>query len=123
VSTEDDGALFSTAEADAGYRPGRTEAGLRAAIAAGEAAGTVVEEDRGMIGAALVAARKLDRADADPTPKAGYLVAQLLTPYRETLAALRLPAALAPIAPPAPAATESQTGTPDWLRDAFGTPE
>jgi hypothetical protein len=118
-----DDALFSTAEADAGYRPGRVEAGLIQAIRAAEEAGTVVPEDRGMIGGALVAARKLDRADADPSPKAGYLVAQLLTPYRETLAALRLPAALAPVAPPAPVATESQTSTPDWLRDAFGTAE
>jgi len=101
-------------------KPGQAEEGLRRAIAAGWAAGTLVDEDAGLIGSALVGARALDAADRTPNAKTGYLVAALLTPYRETLAALRLPAAVTPSDPRAPAA--SQTDTPDWLRDAFGTP-
>jgi hypothetical protein len=98
------------------------------ALAAGEEDGTLIAADAGLIGAALIAARALDRADKPlgaGNVKDGYLVAQLLTPYRETLNALRLPVALTPATPPAPApdAGNGQTGTPDWLRDAFGTAE
>lgn len=119
---DDDGALFATDDLAALRRPvGEVEAGLRAAVTAGWEAGTLVEEDRGLIGAALVAARKLDAADRMHDKAGGYLVAQLLTPYRESLAALRLPAALTPVPPPPPA--ESQTGTPDWFREHFGTAE
>jgi hypothetical protein len=118
----DDGALFGAEEVAAlPHRAGAVEAGLAAAAEAAWAAGTLVAEDRGMLGAAMVAARKLDAADRMADKAGGYLVAQLLTPYRETLQALRLPAALSPVTAPPPAG--SQTDTPDWFSDAFGTPE
>jgi hypothetical protein len=117
-----DDALFAADDVAAlRHRPGVVEAGLTAAVEAAVAAGTLVAEDRGMIGAAMVAARKLDAADRMADKAGGYLVAQLLTPYRETLQALRLPAALAPVTAPPP--TGGQTDPADWLRDAFGAPE
>lgn len=115
-------ALFTVEAAAVGYKPGRAEANLQTAIAAASRAELLQPEDAGMIGAALVAARKLDRAEADTSTKGGYLVAQLLTPYREVLQALRLPTALSPAAAPAPA-TGPATSAEDWLRDAFGTAE
>lgn len=100
-------------------RMGQAEAGLWRAIRAGHDAGTLLAEDAGMIGAALVSARALDHADRNPNSKSGYLIAALTSPHREVLQALRLPAAVAPSDPRAPAAAASDT--PDWLHD-FGTP-
>lgn len=118
----DEDALFAAEDVAALHRPvGEVEVGLRSAVAAAWAAGTLVDEDRGLVGAAMVAARKLDAADRMSDKAGGYLVAQLLTPYRETLQALRLPTALAPASAPPP--PDSHTGTPDWLRDAFGSAE
>jgi hypothetical protein len=116
------GSLFEVAELveAAPERMGQAEAGLWRAIRAGDEAGTLLPEDAGMIGAALVSARALDHADRNPNSKTGYLIAALTSPHREVLQALRLPAALAPSDPRAP--KSSQSDEPDWLRDAFGTP-
>jgi hypothetical protein len=100
---------------------GQAEAGLWRAIREAEKNGTILPEDAGMIGAAFVSARALDHADRHPNSKTGYLIAALTSPHREVLQALRLPAAVTPSDPRAPQA--SQTDTPDWLRDAFGTPD
>jgi hypothetical protein len=125
---EDQPTLFGVPELDAPPergRVGRTELALLASIRAGQTAGTLVPEDAGLIAGALVAARALDAAEQGkpgewrPQP---YAVAALLTPYRETLQALRLPAAVEPTAAPPPAA-----GTPadasSLLGDLFGTPQ
>lgn len=101
---------------------GRVAASLEVAVRAGRDAGTLVAEDEGLIAAAFVAARALDRAETLPDKSAVYAVAQLMRPFQDALNALRLPAALTPASPPPPAA-ESQTATPEWLRDAFGTAE
>jgi hypothetical protein len=102
------------------HRIGRAEAGLIRALQAGHDAGLLLPEDAGLIGAALVGARQLDAIDTNPGMKTVYAYAAAATPYRETLQALRLPAAVMPSDPRAPAAAEANT--PDWLRDAFGTP-
>lgn len=117
---EDGGALFDLPELTVDRRAGRCEVSLHHALAAGIADGTVVGVDAGLAAAALVAARALDRADR--MDKAAYAVAALLTPYREALHALRLPAAIGP-APAALPTPEGQSGAPDWLRDAFGSAE
>lgn len=100
---------------------GQAEAGLWRAIRAGNEAGTLLPEDAGMIGAALVSARALDHADRHPNSKTGYLIAALTSPHREVLQALRLPAALTP-SDPRPAG-KSQTDLSELLGDAFGSPE
>jgi hypothetical protein len=117
----DDGALFGVSElhVDVG-RVGRAEAGLARALEAAREAGTIVAEDAGLIGGALIAARALDKAERMDKP--AYAVAALLTPYREALHALRLPAAIAPAPVRAPEPGNSQDGPPEWFRDAFGTP-
>jgi hypothetical protein len=83
----------------------------------------MLEEDLGMIGAALVIARALDAAHAIGGKSGGYMAAQLATPYREMLTALRLPAPVAPMPIPARGPAASAVDAPDWMRDAFGTPE
>lgn len=100
---------------------GPAEAGLVRAVAKGQETGLLVEEDLGMIGGALVVARALDAAHAIGGKSGGYMAAQLATPFREMLTALRLPAAVAPVPArgPAPASDDA----PDWLRDTFGTAE
>lgn len=102
------------------HRIGRAESGLIRALRAGQEAGLLLPEDSGLIGAALVGARQLDAIDGNPSMKTIYAYAAAATPYRETLQALRLPAALAPSDPRPPAG--SQQDTPSWLGDAFGTP-
>lgn len=123
---EDQGAALFTLDElvalDDGRPPGRVEAALAKAVAAGQAAGTLVAEDLGLIGSALVGAKALDRAELLPPGKSVYAVAQLLTPYRETLAALRLPAAVTPADGPRPPAAGGEVGA-DLLRDLFGTAE
>jgi hypothetical protein len=91
--SDDGGALFELPELAVDARAGRCEAALHRALAAGIEDGTVVDVDAGLAAAALVAARALDRADRMDKP--AYAVAALLTPYREALHALRLPAAIA----------------------------
>ena len=103
-------------------RSGRVERALAAAIAAGQKAGTLVDEDLGLIGSALAGAKALDRAERLPPHRSVYAIAQLLTPYRETLSALRLPAAVQPADGPRPPAAGGELGA-DLLRDLFGTAE
>jgi len=119
----DDGVLFGVAELSTDTaRMGRAEAGLVRALEQAEREGIITGLDGGGVGAALIAARKLDRADVSTASNAGYLVAQLMTPYREMLHALRLPAAIAPGGVPLPKPAESGDGRPSWLRDEFGKP-
>jgi hypothetical protein len=116
-----DDALFGREEVPVGGI-GPAEAALNVAVAAGEAAGTLVAEDAALVAAARHAARAMDWTMRTPSPKAIYAVAQSLTAYRETLHALRLPAAIAP-APPAPPRPSEAPTQGDSLRDLFGTPE
>jgi hypothetical protein len=125
--SEDQDALFDVPEL-AEPEPaamGRTEAGLYRSVQAGREAGTLVAEDAGLIGAALVAARGLDAAERGGRGKPGpqpYAIAALLTPYREALHALRLPAAIEPAktnGDPRPAAA-SPADLSSLLGDAFG---
>jgi hypothetical protein len=118
--TTEDGALFARDEVPAGG-VGPAEAALEVAVRAGEAAGTLVAEDAALVAAARHAARAMDWTMRTPSQKAIYAIAQSLTAYRETLHALRLPAAIAPapVKPPAPA-DDGPKGDP--LRDLFGTP-
>jgi hypothetical protein len=102
---------------------GRVETALGVSVEAGKAAGTLVAEDEGLIAAAFVAARALDRAETLPDKSAVYAVAQLMRPYQDALNALRLPAALTPAAPPAPDPGNGRSGLEDLLRDSFGTAE
>jgi hypothetical protein len=76
---------------------GRAETALVKALGAADHLDDI---DAGLVGAALVAARALDRAELQPGTKGGYLVAQLLKPYQEALAGLRLPQAIAPAGMP-----------------------
>jgi hypothetical protein len=97
---------------------GRAESALLQAL---KAADHLDDIDAGLVGAALVAARALDKAELQPGTKGGYLVAQLLKPYQEALAGLRLPAAMLPAGGPAGV---PKPGVPDnvaqLLGDAFG---
>lgn len=119
--TTDDGALFGVAELRLELRAGRAEKALHAAAAAGESDGTLLATDAALLAAALIAARALDEADRVGGIKGGYLIAQSLTGYRETLHALRLPTAIVPGGVPLPSPDQGQA--PEWLRDAFGTAE
>jgi hypothetical protein len=102
---------------------GRVEKGLQRSVAAGRTAGTLVDEDEGLIEGAFVAARALDRAETLPDKSAVYAIAQLMRPYQDALNALRLPAALTPATPPAPEPGNGRSGLEDLLRDSFGTAE
>jgi hypothetical protein len=116
----DDGALFGREAVPVGG-VGPAEAALNTAVAAGEKAGTLLEEDAALVAAARHAARAMDWTMRTPSPKAIYAVAQSLTAYRETLHALRLPAAIAPLpVPKAPASAPEQGRS---LDDLFGRPE
>jgi len=96
---------------------------LTKAVQAATRDGRLITEDGGLVAAAMVAARALDDADAVRGLKGGYLVAQLMTPYREALHALRLPAEVEPADEPRPpAAGGDGQGAPSWLSDEFGTP-
>jgi hypothetical protein len=123
-----DDALFGIDHLTPDPKAGRVEKALLAAVAAARESGTLIEQDAGLVAGAMVAARALDFAEQlmripAAGTKGGYLVAQLLTPYRESLHALRLPAELTPATPPAPEPAKSHSDVPDWLSDAFGTPE
>jgi hypothetical protein len=114
-------ALFDVEELAVPARAGRAEAGLGAALKAAADAELILDVDAGLVAAALIAARALDRAEAMPDKSAVYAVAQLLPPYQKALHALRLPAEAAPVAGRVPAgpATEG-AGGPSWLGDTFG---
>jgi hypothetical protein len=125
VSEEGEGAaLFDLEPAQAGPRqPGRAEASLRRALRAGVTDGTLRDVDEALGEAALIAARALDTADRIGGLKGGYLAAQSLPGYQKVLHALRLPAELAPVGPPPPAAGDGTASWLDDLRDSFGTAE
>jgi hypothetical protein len=122
---EAQGGLFDVDEVLAERRPGelgRAEKMLAQAIRVAAENGALIREDLGMIGAALVAARALDNAERIGGLKGGYLVAQLQTPYRETLQALRLPAEVAPAEVPRNPAGDPADAA-DWLSADYGVPE
>jgi hypothetical protein len=119
--TADDGALFPT-EAAQPTRPGAVLATFRRLVAAGRAAGTLLEEDEALIEGVAVMAEALDTAHRVGGMKGGYLAAQTFPPYQRGLHALRLPIELTAVSQPA-ASPEGQSGAPDWLRDAFGAAE
>lgn len=83
----------------------------------------LAKTDLGLLGGALAGARSLDVAMLLPSVKGGYLVAQLLTPYREVLQALGLPQAVSPADPDEAPAPNRPTEDGDWLGDHFGTAE
>lgn len=99
-------------------RPGQAERGLSTAARRAHADGQLIEQDAALLSAAFVAARALDRADRMDKP--AYAVAALLTPYRETLNNLRLPAALDPV--PASDPGKASDGAADWMSEQFGRP-
>lgn len=110
--------LFDVDELAASPRAGRTEAGLHKALEAAARDGVVVDLDGGLVAAALVAARALDRAEALPDKSAVYAVAQLLPPFQKALHGLRLPQELAPgMAGRLPDPTPAGDGAPSWLGD------
>lgn len=115
-------ALFPVAAAVPAARPGAVLAAFRAAVAAGREAGTIVAEDQALIAGVEVLAEALDGARRAGGMKGGYLAAATFPAYQRGLHALRLPVELTAVSQAA-AAPESQTGTPEWLRDTFGAPE
>jgi hypothetical protein len=118
----DEGALFGVDELREAKRAGPAEAGLHKALVRAVADGIVTDLDAAAVGAALLGARALDRADFLPDKSAVYAIFQGLTPYRELLHALRLPAAIAPGGVPLPTGDGDASGVPSWLSDEFGTP-
>lgn len=96
---------------------GRTEQLLDRAIAWGEKDGPLEQQDAGLVGGARVAARALDAAEKLGGKGSVYAVSALLTPYRELLAALRLPAPTEGVGSKSLGA-EAQA----WMEREFGTP-
>lgn len=127
LTTEDGeplGALFDVDELLRARTPGalgQTERMLQEAVQEAARVGKLRKTDLGLLGGALAGARSLDVAMMLPSIKGGYLVAQLLTPYREVCQALGLPEPIAPAERAEPAPEGRQDGT-DWLGDHFGTP-
>lgn len=124
TADEDQGDLFGADELEAlaasPGRVGRVERLLRVALGAAAVAGVLVKEDLGLVGSALAGARALDAAEVGGAKGGPYAVAALLTPYRETLQALRLPMALTPADGAAPLAGDSHTDVVQALSDEFG---
>lgn len=70
---------------------GRHTAWLEEAITAATAEGVLVDADKGLLSAARAAAFGLDEAEKLTTAqKPGYVISQLLSPYRDILAELKL---------------------------------
>lgn len=118
--TADEG-LFDVAEARPS-RPGQVAATFDRLVAAGRAAGTLVDVDDALVEGVRVLAETLDTARRLGGMKGGYLAVQALPPFQRGLHALRLPVELTAVSQPA-AGPDSHTDTPEWLRDAFGRPE
>jgi hypothetical protein len=97
---------------------------MRWTAAAGRDAGTLVAEDNALIEGVRVLAETLDTARRIGGMKGGYLAVQALPPFQRGLHALRLPVELTATQnggrPAGP--TEGADDTPEWFRDAFGTP-
>lgn len=125
---DDTGALFGVDElvVDVG-KVGRVEAGCYRALRAGERDGVVLDLDAGLAAAALATARRLDEAERAAAHrldlKPGYLYAQLLTPYRELMQALRLPAQVEPAVEPRATQPTAGGDVPSWLHDLAGSAE
>lgn len=103
---------------------GPAESAVHASVEAGREACILGDTDAAMIAGALAAARALDCAERLPDKTRVYAVAQLMRPFQDALHALRLPAQLSPASiPVAGPAPSEPSGAPDWLRDAFGSPE
>jgi hypothetical protein len=100
---------------------GRVERALRKALTRAAEAGIVTELDSGLIGGALAGAQALDVAARGGKSGGPYATAALLTPYRETLHALRLPQALVP-SEGGPPAGNGQSDDASFLGDLYGTP-
>lgn len=114
--------LFDVPELAALPYARRAEAGLLAALRAAADQGVILDLDAGLVGAALIAARALDRAEAMPDKSAVYALAQLLPPYQKALHGLRLPAEVVPAGTPrTPEPAGSGDGVPSWMSD-LGTP-
>ena len=117
------GALFGTEEVhvDQAAARARAEAGLAAALARAADDGIIADLDAGAAGAALIAARALDRAERLPDKTAVYRSRRRSPRTRSgcTRCGCRRSAPggcrcrRRPRWPP---------GVPDWLGDAFGTP-
>jgi hypothetical protein len=70
---------------------GRHAIWLEKAIAAAERDGLLQDSDLGLLSAARAAAYALDASEALPTSsKPGYAIAQLLSPYKDILLALKM---------------------------------
>ena len=118
----DQGGLFDVPELAGLPNARRTEAGLLAALQAATRDSLIRDVDAGLVGAALVAARALDRAEALPDKTAVYAVAQLLPPYQKALHGLGLPLEPAPVGGARlPDAGQDADQAPSWL-GALGTP-
>lgn len=114
--------LFDVAPIRRAMGKGPAEAALAGQVKTAREEGRLADVDAPLIEAALIAARALDTADRIGGLKGGYLTAQSLPGYQKVLHALRLPTEVGPPTASAPP-PDSQTSTPDWLRDAFGSPE
>ncbi|KAA0925962.1 hypothetical protein [Rhodococcus sp. ANT_H53B] len=68
--------------------PGRHEEKLELAVRTARDEGLLDDKDEALVSAARASARALD--DAEGTPKGGYITSQILAPYREILAELKL---------------------------------
>lgn len=112
--------LFDVDEKAPAGGKGRTEQLLDKAVAWGEVSGPLEQQDAGLVGGARVAARALDAAEGLGGKASVYAVSALLTPYRELLAALRLPAPVEGMAGKGAAiGAEAQA----WMAENFGTPQ
>lgn len=119
---QDQGGLFEVPELAALPNAGRAEAGLMRALEAAARDKLVRDVDAGLVAGALVAARALDRAEALPDKTAVYAIAQVLPQFQKALHGLGLPLEPAPVGGSRlPDADAAGSGTPDWLRDEFGT--
>lgn len=98
---------------------GRVERALRTALHAAAEVGIIGVTDAGLIGAALAGARGLDVAERGGAKGGPYATAALLTPYRETLHALRIPEAVNPSDEPRGPA-EGQPDGASFLSDLYG---
>jgi hypothetical protein len=124
AAEEDQGGLFAAGELEAlAASPGvigRVERLLRVALTEAARNSLLIKEDLGLVGSALAGARALDAAERGGAKGGPYAVAALLTPYRETLQALRLPIALTPADGAAPMGGDGQSAVIQALSDEFG---
>lgn len=121
ASVTDDGGLFDVEDLPPA-KPGDVARTFERLVKAGLWAGTLLDEDAALIEGVRVLAETLDTARRIGGMKGGYLAVQALPPFQRGLHALRLPVELTAVSPPS-VTPEGQTGTPSWVRDAFGSAE